>query len=219
MWKPHSWWLNGLSTRATSRIVPEVGVQEWQRKQAFGSRSAAPKERHRLPSRRRPTLKKANRPRQKTLYFDAFAEAYLETAIWADRPEGCYADDVWPACTPQILEDCYRFQLENEELLDSAYEMMRQDGGDRRLLKRHSRRKDRECQRTRKLNQLGKPRQSNMPFKMHADACRRLLDALAEAIPLLEVRNGIFLERGQAYALLHSTEKTRGTHWQHQISQ
>ena len=40
---------------------------------------------------------------------------------------------MWPACIPAILEDCYRFQEENRELLESAYELTRDDGGERRL--------------------------------------------------------------------------------------
>jgi hypothetical protein len=74
--------------------------------------------------------KKASMPKKEALRFDDFADSYLETAIWADRPEGCDANRVWPACIPQILEDCYRFQRENERLLDAAYQLLRLDEGD-----------------------------------------------------------------------------------------
>jgi hypothetical protein len=67
------------------------------------------------------------------LRFDAFTTSYLDTAIWADRPEDCDLDEVFPDCIRKIWEDCQRFQLENEQLLDAAYQSMRRDGGDRRL--------------------------------------------------------------------------------------
>lgn len=87
-------------------------------------------------AKKKRVVKAKNPPKKKRkdkLHFDAFAEACLDTAVWADKPEDCDADDVWPACIPQILEDCYRFQRENKDLLDAAYQLMRQDGGDRRL--------------------------------------------------------------------------------------
>jgi hypothetical protein len=46
-----------------------------------------------------------------------------------------------------------------------------------------------------------------MPLKIHAEAKKRLFDAISELIPRLEVKNGIFLDRGQAYSLLQSVEK------------
>jgi hypothetical protein len=85
------------------------------------------KKKHAVKSKKAPT------PKKEALRFDAFADQYLETAIWADRPEGCDVDEVWPACIPQILEDCHRFQRENEELLDAAYQLFRQDEGNWRL--------------------------------------------------------------------------------------
>jgi len=76
---------------------------------------------------------KADTSRKKELFFDCFAESYFETAIWADRPEGCYAGDVWPGCIPEILADCHRFQEENRRLLECAYGLTRVDAGEGRL--------------------------------------------------------------------------------------
>jgi hypothetical protein len=100
------------------------------KRKAISVKAPPPKAKKRLVVK----AKKAPKNERKvTLRFDAFAESYLDTAIWSDKPEDCDADDVWPACIPQILEDCYRFQRENEDLLDAAYQLMRHDGGDRRL--------------------------------------------------------------------------------------
>lgn len=39
--------------------------------------------------------KSSPRPKEKAaLRFDAFADSYLETAMWADRPEDCDADEI-----------------------------------------------------------------------------------------------------------------------------
>jgi hypothetical protein len=81
--------------------------------------------------------KKASKPpapKKEALEWDAFSDSYFDTTIWAEKPEDCDADDVWPGCYPKILEDCDRFQRENEELLNEAYQTMRRDGyGDLRL--------------------------------------------------------------------------------------
>ena len=66
---------------------------------------------------------KAGKRVAKPLRFDAFARSYVETAVWADRPEDCNAWDVSPLCLPNMLEDCERFQRENDDLLRAAYDM------------------------------------------------------------------------------------------------
>lgn len=101
--------------------------------------------------RKKPAATARKTQRKKELHFDDFADSYLSTAVWADRPEGCYADDVWPACIPRILEDCHRFQRENHRLLESAYDQIRVDDGERRLYEvtdydgRESRRRRRDA--------------------------------------------------------------------------
>ena len=66
-------------------------------------------------------------PKIEALEWDAFSDSYFDTAIWAEKPEDCDAD-VWPGCYPKILQDCDRFQRENEELLNEAYQTMTRDG-------------------------------------------------------------------------------------------
>src|SRR3954451_16930677 len=71
----------------------------------------------------RRTVKKS-RPRKPAakLEFDAFADGYLDAAIFADLPEGCDGSlDIFPGCFPQILKDCHRFQRQNRRLLDRIY--------------------------------------------------------------------------------------------------
>jgi hypothetical protein len=46
-----------------------------------------------------------------------------------------------------------------------------------------------------------------MPFKLHADAKKRLVETIAEVIPRMDVSNGKFLERGRAFRLLGEAEK------------
>ena len=74
-------------------------------------------------SETRKSAAKPERRAKKRLRFDAFSTSYLETAVWADCPEDCDARDVSPLCIPRMLEDCERFQRENEDLLEAAYGM------------------------------------------------------------------------------------------------
>jgi hypothetical protein len=75
-------------------------------------------------------MKKSRTKKPAEPRFDLFAEGYVDAAIFADLPEG--TDDslsIHPACWPQILKDCARFQRENKKLLERAYEMQSSDGG------------------------------------------------------------------------------------------
>lgn len=64
------------------------------------------------------TVKKGlKRKPARKLEFDAFADGYLDAALFADLPEGCDGTlDIFPGCIPQILKDCQRFQRENRRL-------------------------------------------------------------------------------------------------------
>ncbi|QOZ51559.1 hypothetical protein XH90_09320 [Bradyrhizobium sp. CCBAU 53338] len=79
-----------------------------------------------MPSRggtaRRTVMKGRKCKPAKKLAFDAFADGYLDAAIFADLPEGCDGSlDIFPGCFPQILKDCHRFQRQNRRLLDRIY--------------------------------------------------------------------------------------------------